>query len=54
MIATVFGRFNESIINELIKSNVKDIVPHQYTILDDFITLPQLLIHWYVGASMPP
>ena len=41
-------------INELIKSNVKDIVPHQYTILADFITLPQLVIHWYVGASMPP
>ena len=54
MLATAFGRFNESMINELIKSNVKDIIPYQYTILPDFITLPQLVIHWYVGASMPP
>ena len=54
VLATAFGRFNESMINELIESNVKDIVCHQYTILADFITLPQLVIHWYVGASMPP
>ena len=40
-------------ISELIRSNVVDIVPHQYTILVDFITLPQLVIHWYVGTSMP-
>ena len=54
VLATAFGQFNESMINELIKSNVKDIVPHQYTILADFITLPQLVIQWYIGASMPP
>ena len=53
VLANAFGRFNESMISELLKSNVKDIVPHQYTILADFITLPQLVIHWYVGTSMP-
>ena len=41
-------------INELIRSNVRDIIPHQYTVLADFVTLPQLVIHWYVCSSMPP
>ena len=40
-------------MNELLKSNVKDIVPHQFTILADFVTFPELVIHWYVGSSMP-
>ena len=40
-------------INELLKDDVKDIVLHQYTILADFITLPQLVIHWYVATAMP-
>ena len=53
VLANVFGHFNKSMINELVKSNLKDIVPHQYTILANFITLPQLVIHWYIGASMP-
>ena len=53
VLANAFGRFNESMISELLKSNVKDIVPHQYMILADFITLPQLVIHWYVGTSRP-
>ena len=53
MLANAFGCFNESMISELLKSNVKDIVPHQYMILADFITLPQLVIYWYVGTSMP-
>ena len=53
VLAMAFGRFNESMIGELIRSNMTDIVPHQYTILTDFITLPQLVIHWHVGCSMP-
>ena len=40
-------------IGELTRSNIKGIVPHQYTTLADFITLPQLVIHWYVTTSMP-
>ena len=40
-------------INELLKDDVKDIVLCQYTILADFITLPQLVIHWYVATAMP-
>ena len=28
-------------------------MPHQYTILADFITLPRLVTHWYVGTSTP-
>ena len=47
-------QFNKSMMNELVRSNVKDIiVSHQCTILADFITLPQLVIHWYVGMAMP-
>ena len=53
VLANAFGCFNELMINELAKSKVKDIVPYQYTILANFITLPQLVIHWYVGTSMP-
>ena len=53
VLVTAFGRFNELMISELIRSNMVDIVPHQYTILADFITLPQLVIHWYIGTSMP-
>ena len=53
VLANAFGRFNEFMISELLKSNIKDIVLHQYTILADFITLPQLVIHWYLGTSMP-
>ena len=41
-------------MGELTRGNmVKDMVPHQYTILADFITSPQLVIHWYVATSMP-
>ena len=40
-------------INEFLRDDVKDIVPHQYTILADFITLPQLVIYWYVATAMP-
>ena len=53
VLATAFARFNGSMINELLRDDVNDIVPHQYTILADFITLPQLVIHWYVATSMP-
>ena len=52
VLANAYGQFNESMINELVKSNVKDIVPHQYTTLADFITLSQLVTHWYIGTSM--
>ena len=45
VLGTEFGRFNESMINELIRSNVRDIIPHQYTVLADFVTLPQSVIH---------
>ena len=30
-----------------------DIVQHDFTILANFITLPQLVIHWFVGCMMP-
>ena len=40
-------------MNELVRSNVKGIVPHQFTILTDFIMLPQLVIHWYIGTAIP-
>ena len=53
VLSTAFSRFNESMMNELVRSNVKGIVPHQFTILADFITLPRLVIHWYVGTAMP-
>ena len=53
VLSTAFSHFNESMMNELLRSNVNDIVPHQFTILADFVTLPQLVIHWYIGTSMP-
>ena len=40
-------------IKELKDSGVKDIIEHDFTILADFITLPQLVIHWFVGCVMP-
>ena len=53
MLVNAFGHFNESMISELLKSNVKNIVLHQYMILADYITLPQLVIHCYTGTSLP-
>ena len=53
MLATALAQFNESMINELLRDDVKDKVPHQYIILADFIMLPQLVIHWYVATAMP-
>ena len=47
-----FNLFNASMIKELRDSNVRGLVEHMYTILADFITLPQMVIHWYVGAIM--
>ena len=47
-----FNLFNGSMIRELRDSNVSGLVEHTYTILADFITLPQMVIHWYVGAIM--
>ena len=52
VLSTTFSHFNESMMNELLRSNVKDIVPHQFTILADFVTLLELVIHWYIGTSM--
>ena len=52
VLATAFGRFNESMINELIRLNIRDIIPHQYTVLVDFVTLPQLAIHWYMWTLL--
>ena len=46
-----FNLFNSSMIKELKASGVK-LTEHTYTILADFITLPQMVIHWYVGAIM--
>ena len=45
VLATAFSSFNELMLNELVGDNVKGIVPHQYKILVDFITLPQLVIY---------
>ena len=53
VLAMAFSRFNESTISELMRDKVKDVVPHQYTILADFIMLPQLVIHWYIATAMP-
>ena len=53
VLATVFNKFHESMIEELKKTGVKGIVDHEFTIIADFITLPQLVIHWYVGCMMP-
>ena len=53
MLSTVFTRFNESMICELKQSGVTGIIDHEFTILADFITLPQMVIHWFVGCMMP-
>ena len=43
VLASAFSHFNESMIKELKDSGVKDIIEHDFTILADFITLPQLV-----------
>ena len=53
VLASAFSRFNESMINELKGSGVTNIVQHDFTILAYFITLPQLVIHWFVSCMMP-
>ena len=53
VLASAFSRFNESMINKLKSSGVGGIVEHDFTILSDFITLPQMVIHWFVGCMMP-
>ena len=47
-----FNLFNASMVKELRDGGVSNLVEHTYTILADFITLPQMVIHWYVGAIM--
>ena len=39
--------------SELKKTRVCGIVDHEYMIAADFITLPQRVIHWFVGCMMP-
>ena len=53
VLSSAFSKFNKSMIIELKNSGVVDIVDHQYTILADFITLPQMVIHWFVGVMLP-
>ena len=53
VLASAFSHFNESMISELKGSRVTDIVQHDFTILANFITLPQLVIHWFVNCMMP-
>ena len=53
VLSTVFTHFNESMICELKQSGVTGIIDHEFTILADFITLPQMVIHWFVGCMMP-
>ena len=53
VLSSAFSKFNESMIIELGNSGVVDIVDHQYTILADFITLPQMVIHCFVGVMLP-
>ena len=52
VLATAFSKFNESMIMELKSTGFKGIIDHDYTILADFITLPQMVIHWFVGCMM--
>ena len=52
VLATAFSKFNESMIMELKSTGVKGIIYHDYSILADFITLPQMVIHWFVGCMM--
>ena len=53
VLASAFARFNESMVSELRSSGVNDIIDHDFTILADFITLPQLVVHWFIGCMMP-
>ena len=53
VLASAFSQFNESMIRELKSSGVVGIVEHDYTILADLITLPQMVIHWFVECMMP-
>ena len=53
LLSTTFTHFNKSMICELKKSGVTGIIDHKFTILADFITLPQMVIHWFVGCMMP-
>ena len=46
VLASAFPHFNESMIKELRSSGVLGIVKHDYMILADYITLPQMVIHW--------
>ena len=52
VLASAFSRFNESMIKELKRSGVDDIVDHDFTIIADFMTLPQLVVHCFVGCMM--
>ena len=45
--------FYQSMICELKSSGIDDIIDHDFMILADFITLPQLVIHWFVRCIMP-
>ena len=53
VLASALFQFNKSMIRELKSSGVVGIEEHVYTILADFITLPQMMIHWFVGCMMP-
>ena len=53
VLSTTFTHFNESMICELKQSGVTGIIDHEFTILANFITLPQMVIHWFVGCMMP-
>ena len=52
VLATAFSKFNESMIMELKSTGIKGIIDHDYAILADFIMLPQMVIHWFVGCMM--
>ena len=43
VLSTTFTHFNESIICELKQSGVTGIIDHEFTILANFITLPQMV-----------
>ena len=53
VLSTAFTRFNESMIGELKQTSICGILRHEFTILVYFITLPQMVIHWYIGCMMP-
>ena len=44
VLSTAFSRFNESMMNELVGSNVKGIVPHQFTIFHNATTIGDSLV----------